>query len=132
MSARSFEVFGTKRRFGNVTVQRDSMIGTFAQNEGGYIAVILHSTAVATLRGIGTENQTVTLSSGGWRTTTTKSCINNALRQVYDRGGLNLVPCVTQRRGDWFVHMPNGQVLDFEDGMTLPLNLVNTHSVKGA
>lgn len=58
---------------------------------------------------------TVTLRSGGWQTVTTKRKMNQAARQF----GLGF--SVWQRDYSWYVTLPNGEVCDFEDGMTFPL-----------
>lgn len=61
MSARTFDVNHPKR-YGNVTVMLN--------------AVKLHQTIVAEK-----TEEGIMLNSGGWRTATTKTAINNALRQ---------------------------------------------------
>jgi hypothetical protein len=67
------------------------------------VAVRLHRTHVVTIHADGSY----TLNSGGWRTVTTKSRIND------------YAPArVTQRAGEWFVTL-GGIEVDFRDGMTL-------------
>jgi hypothetical protein len=67
------------------------------------VAVRLHSTHVVTFYADGSY----TLNSGGWRTVTTKSRIND------------YAPVrVTQRSGEWFVCC-GGIEVEFRDGMTL-------------
>lgn len=103
MSARSFDLTGTKSRFGNVTVlhSKDS------------ISVILHRTIVVHAD---LAAGTVMLNSGGWRTPTTKTAINNAL------GQLKANASVSQVKGQWLVRI-NGQSMPFTDGMTIGMQV---------
>lgn len=55
----------------------------------------------------------VILNSGGWRTVTTKTRMNQAANQF----GLGYG--VYQRKGEWFVDTPDGQTLEFKDGMMI-------------
>jgi hypothetical protein len=58
----------------------------------------------------------VTLRSGGWETVTTKRKMNQASRQFalgFD---------VYQKDYDWFVTLPNGETVPFEDGMSFDAN----------
>ena len=98
MSARSFDISKTKK-FGNVQVF----------NNVYEISVVLHRTTVLSL--VKDLNQ-VYLSSGGWKTPTTKTAINNGLSQLEAIVGQKL-PRVFQKKGEWF--LDNGQ--KFEDGM---------------
>lgn len=67
------------------------------------VGVRLHRTHVVTFHADGRY----TLNSGGWRTVTTKSRIND------------YAPArVTQRAGEWFVRH-DGTEIEFRDGMTL-------------
>jgi hypothetical protein len=100
MSARTFDISKTKK-YGNITVI----------NSESKISVILHSTEVVRLDKV--ENK-VYLSSGGWRTSTTKTAINNALKQIESLTGQNL-PEVYQRNFSWF--LTDGT--EFRDGMEL-------------
>ena len=65
MSARSFDLNKTKK-FGNVKI-------TSTPDE---IVVTLHQTDVVVYN---KKNGSIRLNSGGWRTNTTKTAINNAL-----------------------------------------------------
>lgn len=56
----------------------------------------------------------ITLRNGGYQTVTTKRKMNQASHQF----GLGY--SVFQRNFDWFVTLPNGQTVEFEDGMTFP------------
>lgn len=99
MSAKSFEMFGTKRRFGNVTVFETDGVRT----------VRLHQTDIV----VCDVDGCVTLNSGGYKTMTTKTAINTALSQVY---GVS-APKVVQRRGVWSILLRNGQSVPFRDGI---------------
>lgn len=100
MSARKFDISKSKK-YGNVTVD----------NNDKYISVILHLTEVIMLDKV--ENK-IYLSSGGWLTPTTKTAINNALRQLESFTGQPM-PSVSQVKGRWF--LSDGQ--EFKDGMEL-------------
>lgn len=100
MSARSFDINKTKKQ-GNVTVI----------NGESKLSVILHFTEVVRFDKV--QNK-VFLSSGGWRTPTTKTAMNNALKQLESLTGQSL-PGVFQKKGEWF--LSNGQ--EFQDGMEL-------------
>jgi hypothetical protein len=102
MSARTFDINKTKK-YGNVTVI----------NSESKISVILHSTEVIKFDKV--ENK-VYLSSGGWHTPTTKTAINNALRQIESLTGQNL-PSVFQKKGEWL--LTDGT--EFKDGMELAI-----------
>lgn len=56
-------------------------------------------------------NDRIELNSGGWRTATTKTRMNQAASQF----GLDFI--VTQRNFDWYVTTPDGKIIDFLDGM---------------
>jgi hypothetical protein len=100
MSARTFDINKTKK-YGNVTV---------INNELG-IAVVLHMAEVV----VYSESlNKIYLSSGGWKTPTTKTAINNALRQIESLTGQNL-PSVFQKKGEWL--LTDGT--QFRDGMEL-------------
>jgi hypothetical protein len=102
MSARTFDINKTKK-FDNVRVINDSE----------KISVILHSTEVVRFDKV--ENK-VYLSSGGWQTPTTKTAINNALRQIESLTGQSL-PGVFQKKGEWL--LTDGT--EFKDGMELAI-----------
>lgn len=75
---------------------------TYAERRGDNIAIRLHSTDVITFK----PNGDKVLSSGGWRTATTKDRINNF-------GGVRMY----QTNGNWYI----GDV-KFQDGMTIKAN----------
>lgn len=100
MSARSFKIDRTKK-YSNVSV--------FSSPE--LLKITLHSTDVVVFD---RQRNVVILNSGGWFTPTTKTAINNALRQLEGITGQSL-PGVFQKKGEWF--LTNGQ--KFEDGMIL-------------
>lgn len=69
---------------------------------------VYHRTAVVIVN----SDRTIRLDSGGWRTVTTRTAMNQASNQ--DELGFR----VFQRAGDWFVTW-QGRDLPFTDGMTL-------------
>jgi len=73
--------------------------------ENGATRVIYHGTPVVTF-----DAESVTLKSGGWRTATTKTRMNQAANQF----GLGF--SVSQKGGEWFIDTPQGRV-PFVDGM---------------
>lgn len=101
MSARTFDA-SKPGRYGNVTVIED--------RHG--LSVVLHRTVVARL-----SAGTVTLDSGGWRTPTTKTAINNALRQW----GCDCR--IWQEKHEWFIDAKvattRPATLEFRDGMEI-------------
>ena len=97
MSARSFTL--NKRRQGNITVKRTNVDG-----EGEQVMIILHSTAVITKQPGGE----IILSTGGWRTVTTKTAINRGLEL------LGIKAHVSQRKGNWYVTV-NGMEIEWKE-----------------
>lgn len=95
MSARSFEL--NKRRQGNVTVT----------NTSDELAVQLHNTVVAHFC---RHTSVVTLSSGGYRTPTTKTAINRFLSLIH------VSSKVSQVKGTWYIA---GQ--EFVDGFKIKI-----------
>ena len=84
-------------------------IGTHATTVAaskGTLRVTYHSTVIVEISG-----DTVTLNSGGWRTSTTKTRINQAAHQ-FDLGFQ-----VIQKDFQWFVQTAAG-VVPFTDGMS--------------
>lgn len=79
---------------------------TIGRDDSGRVVVTYHTTPVVTVDG-----HNVTLRSGGWRTATTKSRMNQTANQL----GLRFN--VYQKDWDWFVSTPDG-VIPFTDGMT--------------
>jgi hypothetical protein len=93
---------------------RQDRIGSHAttiETNGPWLQrVTYHATAVVTLGPYGT----ITLDSGGWRTATTKTRMNQAAQQF------GLPFSVSQRAGKWYVHLIEcGEEVDFTDGMTI-------------
>lgn len=74
---------------------------------GDRLSVVYASTLIVDK--VGNE---ITLDSGGWQTVTTKRKMNQAARQF----GLGY--SVYQRDFKWFVDLPNGETVPFEDNMT--------------
>lgn len=82
------------------------------REDDGSIAVVYHSTTVVAVDPDGR----ITLDSGGWQTPTTKTRINQAANQWRLRFS------VFQEAHKWYVNLNDtGEVLDFTDGMVLPL-----------
>ena len=79
---------------------------TVKAGDGGYTRVTYHSTHVVTF-----SDHEVILNSGGWRTQTTKTRMNQASNQF----GLGFR--VSQRNHDWFVQVPGVGEVPFVDGM---------------
>lgn len=85
----------SRRRVGN---------NTWAEIErNGDVRIILHSTTIVTIH----ADNTYTLNSGGWRTSTTKDRINK-----YSPARLY------QRKFEWFV-MVEGKPVEFYDYITI-------------
>lgn len=97
MSARSFSL--DKRRQGNITVNRDGM---------DFFEIVLHRTSVFTKYTDGT----IVLSSGGWKTTTTKTAINRAFDLF------NIDARVSQSNFQWKLTL-NGVTTNFYDRMEI-------------
>lgn len=81
-------------------------------------ALQYHSTDVVTAY----PNGSVKLDSGGWITSTTKERINRYLPigQLY------------QKKFGWFIAMPDGEQVEFRDGMTITPRGMCVYSGKGA
>jgi hypothetical protein len=88
MSARKFDISKTKK-FDNVRVVNDSE----------KISVILHLSEVVRFDKV--ENK-IYLWSAGWETPTTKTAINNALKQLESLTGQSL-PAIFQKKGKWML-----------------------------
>lgn len=87
--------------------RRVTGVATSIRTEGGYTHVRYHDTDVVSFNA-----EKIILRSGGWRTATTKTRINQAGNQF----GLNIQ--VSQRDHEWFV-AHNGIEHPFFDGMEL-------------
>lgn len=88
---------------------RMSVVGKTATHIGldnGKQFVQYHATKV-----ISWDENEIVLNSGGWHTATTKTRINQASRQF------NLGISVYQKNFDWFVCLPDGSEIAFEDNM---------------
>ena len=101
MSARSLDING-KMNQGNITVHKLVCGGT---------SVYLHGNKVFSISG----NDEIILSSCGWRTPTTKTAINNCLKQVGYEGH------IFQEKGSWyfFDYKAENQRTLFIDNMTI-------------
>ena len=102
MSARSFDI--------NKLNVKQSNIRVVVEDSSN--CAILHNTCIVAI-----NNFSVTLNSGGWRTTTTKVAINRALSQYPRLKGYGIF----QKKGQWFVSCPNNEILEFVDGMSINL-----------
>lgn len=93
MSARSFDInkINTKQSQMRVTIENDQKV------------VTMYSTKIVVI-----ENDCVILNSGGWKTMTTKTAINNALKQ------LGYAQRVSQVKGQWFIGKK-----EFYDGISI-------------
>lgn len=81
---------------------------TAVQRDGGIIRVVYHSTAV-----VEATPEAITLNSGGWRTATTKTRMNQAANQFA------LGFQVYARKGAWFVGLADGSEVPFADRMVI-------------
>jgi hypothetical protein len=86
------------------------------RSRDGVTRVVYHSTSVVEIAPDGS----VTLDSGGWRTPTTKTRMNQAANQF------SLGFQVYARDGEWFV-LFSGHNLPFFDGMTLNQKAIDDH-----
>lgn len=82
-------------------------VATSIRTEAGMTHVRYHKTDVVSF-----NDDTITLRSGGWRTVTTKTRMNQAAHQF------ELGYSVWQRKGEWYVATPDGRTLEFYNGMT--------------
>ena len=91
-------------------------VATKVIQSSGSIIVSYHNTHVVTAKRVGNQWR-VTLNTGGWRTNTTKTRMNQASNQY----GLGFQ--VYQSKGAWFVRLggwnetPKGEDLPFNDRM---------------
>lgn len=74
----------------------------------GMIAITYHNTLIVDVA----KDGTITLNSDGYQTVTTKRKMNQAANQF----GLGF--SVFQKNYEWFVTLPTGETVDFDDGMT--------------
>lgn len=89
---------------------RISKNNTTVRTANGKTTVTLHSTAVLIHD---PAAKTAVLNSGSWRTTTTKTRINQACNQF----GLGIG--VFQLAHEWFVPLIDGTEIPFHDGITV-------------
>lgn len=73
----------------------------------GVTRVTYHRTVVVEVTVMGS----VILRSGGWKTATTKTRMNQASNQM------DLGYSVFQKNYAWYVKLPSGKIVDFRDGM---------------
>lgn len=90
MSARTFDIFGTKKAFGNVHVEKLTDLKNHRLTN-----VLLHGNLVAS---INHSTGWVMLSNCGWATPTTHTAINNALRQINAPLSVHMIKGVTMVR----------------------------------
>jgi hypothetical protein len=88
MSARTFDLTRPKK-YGNVEVIHDGL----------KISVKLHNTIVASFN---PHDKAIVLNTGGWKTPTTKTAINNALNQFEFLLGQKFEG-VSQKKGVWYL-----------------------------
>ncbi len=82
-------------------------VATTTRTENGATIIKYHKTDVVSF-----GKKTITLDSGGWKTSTTKRRMNEASKD-FDLG-----IHVFQRAKQWYVDNGN-EVVDFSDGMTI-------------
>lgn len=82
-------------------------VATSIRTEKGITYVRYHNTDVVSF-----TDKRVTLRTGGWCTVTTKTRMNQAANQF----GLGY--SVYQKNHDWYVNLPSGKTVDFQDGLT--------------
>lgn len=99
MSARKFDIKKAKK-YGNVRVF----------HEENRIVVRLHQTDIVVMSESG-----IRLNTNGWLTSTTKTAMNNALRQF----GTSLY--VHQSKRVWYVSFGNGVTVPYKDGMNIAI-----------
>lgn len=121
MSAKNFEINGTRKRFGSITIRNEVKKAPHCLPQP-YTVVQLYDTDVVTLQNV---NNIITLNSGGWQTVTTKQAMNHAIRQIYQFP----VPFVAQRKGEWFVDLPNAESVPFFDGIMIGGDNVNGYQI---
>ena len=83
---------------------------TQVHNDDKYLIVTLYRTNVFVLN---KKAGTIALSSGGWRTVTTKQRINQAADEYHCGFG------VYQKDFEWYVTLKDGNTVPFVDGMKL-------------
>ena len=81
---------------------------TTVYNDDTHKCVKYHKTNVVRF-----NNKEIILNNGGWMTATTKLRMNQASNQF----GLGYH--VWQKDFEWFVTLPNGEEVEFEDGMKI-------------
>ena len=90
---------------------RQDIVGTHKTvtftDEDGYAKVVYHNTAVVAF-----NKKKVILDSGGWKTATTKTRMNQASRQF------RLGYSIFQKNYEWWVEY-KGKVAEFQDGIVL-------------
>jgi hypothetical protein len=77
---------------------------TVASGGDGAMRVVYHNTCI-----VEWTDRGVTLNTGGWRTVTTKRKMEQASRQF------NLGYSIYAKDFAWFVRLPNGKEVQFED-----------------
>ena len=82
---------------------------TVVPEEGSWEACIYHQTKVVRWSH---EDRQVILNSGGFHSATTKTRMNEVSREY----GLGF--SVYQENFDWYVRLPDGSTVDFEDGLS--------------
>lgn len=78
--------------------------------EDGWTKIIYHSTVVVKF-----NDSAVVLNSGGWKTATTKTRMNQAGNQF------SLGYNVFQKDYEWFVRLADGSVIDYQEDMSIPI-----------
>lgn len=89
-------------------MQRVSGVSTVIGSDADMFYVQYHATKV-----VKWNEHEIVLNSGGWRTATTKTRINQTANQF------SLDFNVYQKDYEWFVALPNGKHVAFDDNMRL-------------
>lgn len=103
LSAFSFE--DLRRLAGDMSRPSKLAHNTTIRHEGGDVIVRLHHTDILTVH----PDDSFTLNTGGWETTTTKQRLNALLPRGYR---------IFSNSFKWYVSTPSGEI-PFYDGMTL-------------
>lgn len=85
-------------------MDRLSSYKTTIETHNGMTRIVYHSTCIVEF-----NNDEITLRTGGYKTVTTKRKMNQASQQF----GLGYG--VSQKAGDWFLRLPSGKVVPFDD-----------------
>lgn len=86
---------------------------TITGDVDGFTRITYHKTVI-----IKYNHERIVLNSGGWKTSTTKTRMNQASVQF------SLGFQVSQRKNTWYVTLPDDKEVVFFDGMIIPRNTI--------